>query len=116
LLCPPCWHVPSNSDFVTLITYLGGEALAGGKLKETGTDHWTAPNSGADNQTGFTALPAGYRSLGEFLYNGNTGYWWSSTENDSDNSYYLFIGSDNNSVSITYSYKSDGMAVRCIKN
>jgi uncharacterized protein (TIGR02145 family) len=116
LLCPNGWHVPTRDDFIALITYLGGEELAGGKLKETETDHWPAPNTEADNQSGFTAIPAGYRSLGEFLNNGTSGYWWSSTGSDSDNAYYLFINSDSNSATITGGYKSDGMSVRCIKN
>ena len=55
------WHVPSYTEWTTLITYLGGSSVAGGKLKETGTVHWASPNTGATNESGFTGLPGGYR-------------------------------------------------------
>ena len=64
-VCPTGWHVPSNAEWITLTSYLGGESVAGGKLKETGTMHWLTPNSGATNESGFTALAGGRRS-----YNG----------------------------------------------
>ena len=62
-LCPTNWHVPSYSEWETLITYLGGASVAGGKLKEVGTTHWTSPNTGATNSSGFTALPNGISAL-----------------------------------------------------
>jgi uncharacterized protein (TIGR02145 family) len=61
LLAPAGWRTPSNDDFATLAAYLGGNAAAGGKLKEAGLGHWDSPNEGADNSSGFTALPAGFR-------------------------------------------------------
>jgi uncharacterized protein (TIGR02145 family) len=68
-LCPTGWHVPTDFEWVTLAVYLGGENITGGKLKETYTSHWIAPNYGATNETGFTAVPGGcydgsYRTLG----------------------------------------------------
>lgn len=60
-LCPTGWHVPLSTEWTILINYLGGEASAGGKLKEAGLSHWATPNTGATNQSGFTALPAGVR-------------------------------------------------------
>jgi uncharacterized protein (TIGR02145 family) len=79
ILCPIGWHVPSSDEEATLINYLGGGSIAGGKLKETGTTHWTGPNTGATNETGFTALPGGYRSNdGTFVNIEGHGYWWSS--------------------------------------
>ena len=61
------WRVPSTEDYTTMIEYLGGESVAGGKMKETGTIRWNAPNSGATNESGFTAVGAGYRGIdGEF--------------------------------------------------
>jgi uncharacterized protein (TIGR02145 family) len=81
-VCPTGWHLPSDDEWTTLTDYLGGEAVAGGKLKETGTTHWQSPNEGATNESGFTALPGGYRYFipDTFYYIGNYGYWWSSTE------------------------------------
>ncbi|MBI5010148.1 MAG: fibrobacter succinogenes major paralogous domain-containing protein, partial [Bacteroidia bacterium] len=58
-LCPIGWHVPSDDEWTLLTTFRGGYSVAGGKLKETGTLHWTSPNTGATNETGFTALPGG---------------------------------------------------------
>ena len=59
-LCPTGWHIPSDAEWTTLTDYLGGETVAGGKLKETGTAHWTTPNSGATNAFGFKGLPGVY--------------------------------------------------------
>jgi uncharacterized protein (TIGR02145 family) len=61
-LCPTGWHVPSTTEWTTLETFLGGASVAGGKLKETGTSKWFSPNTGATNETGFTALPGGARN------------------------------------------------------
>ncbi len=59
-LCPAGWHIPSNTEWGILDSFLGGGNLSGGKLKEAGTSHWLSPNIGADNSTGFTALPGGF--------------------------------------------------------
>src|SRR5574344_393885 len=78
-VCPDGWHLPSDAEWTELTNYL--TSYAGGKLKETGTTHWNSPNTGATNETGFTALPGGYRNFsGTFLDIGNYGYWWSATE------------------------------------
>ena len=63
-LAPKGWHVPTNEEWTILSNYLGGDDVAGGKLKETDTTHWNKPNVGATNETGFTALPNGVRYLG----------------------------------------------------
>jgi uncharacterized protein (TIGR02145 family) len=79
-VCPTGWHLPSNEEWKTLIDYLGGEDIAGGKLKETGITHWQSPNEGTTNESGFTALPGGYRDAGgAFIDIGYGGNWWSST-------------------------------------
>ena len=69
-LCPSGWHIPIEADWTNLTTFLGGENGAGGKLKESGTSHWINPNSGATNETKFTALPGGERVSvnGSFIY------------------------------------------------
>jgi uncharacterized protein (TIGR02145 family) len=117
-LCPTGWHMPTDAEWTTLTTYLGGESIAGGKLKEIGTTHWTTPNTAADNTTGFTALPGGYRSnIYAFSNIGDYGYWWSSSEVNTtdawrrDMSYSLSgVYRLGNSTMIT------GFSVRCLKD
>ena len=68
------WRVPTASDLTTLSTFLGGNSVAGGKMKATGLDYWNSPNTGADNSSGFSAIPNGYRlSNGGFVHVGNFG-------------------------------------------
>ncbi|HRZ98354.1 MAG TPA: fibrobacter succinogenes major paralogous domain-containing protein, partial [Paludibacter sp.] len=79
-LAPKGWHVPTFDELSALITYLGGETEAGGKLKETGNTHWTTPNLGATNEVGFTALPAGLcEPKGTYSQFGAYGTWWCAT-------------------------------------
>ncbi len=78
-LCPSGWHVPVDSEWAGLTDYLGGENIAGGKLKESGFSHWYSPNTGATNETYFRALPGGYRLNGPdalFSNLGEAGGWW----------------------------------------
>jgi len=79
-LAPAGWHIPTDEDWTTLVTYLGGDDIAGGKLKETGTAHWQSPNVGATNESGFTALPFFTRvhAMGIPERPESCG-WWSST-------------------------------------
>lgn len=116
-LCPKNWHVPTDEDWTILISYLGGEKNAGGKLKETGTLHWKSPNTGATNEFGFTALPGGHRNFhGEYMGLGTLLQLWSSTEADSYNAtlwgvqynYSIIVGA---SVS-----KNNAFSVRCLKD
>ena len=121
-LCPTGWHVPSVDEYVVLLTYLGGDKIAGGKLKEAGLTHWSAPNLGATNGSGFTALPGGGRyninsEGGAFSDMGYVGYHWSATAGVSASNAisYDLAYSLNSVVKIEYS-KRDGGSVRCIKN
>ncbi|MEO6542359.1 MAG: fibrobacter succinogenes major paralogous domain-containing protein, partial [Ferruginibacter sp.] len=79
-LAPTGWHVPTDAEFTTLRTCLGGNAVAGGKLKEIGTTHWNSPNVGATNSSGFTALPAGESGGGAGINMGQFNNMWTSTE------------------------------------
>lgn len=80
-IAPVGWHVATDADWTALTTLLGGEAVAGGTLKELGTIHWLSPNASATDSVGFTALPAGYRGYqGEFNFIGARGYWWTSSQ------------------------------------
>jgi len=83
-IAPAGWHVPTDAEWTILTDYLGGEKVASAKLKATGTTHWTNPNTDATNESGFSALPGGYRNYsGTFNGVGYYGYWWSSTEDGS---------------------------------
>jgi uncharacterized protein (TIGR02145 family) len=118
-LCPIDWHVPSDDEWTTLTDYLGGESVAGNKLKETGITHWMNPNSGATNETVFTALPGGSRHLdGTFNDVGNYGSWWSATEYSAYYSWSRYMYYNTGDVSRSY-YGGDklrGLSVRCVKD
>lgn len=116
-LAPKGWHVPTEEEWVTLTNYLGGYAVAGGKMKETGTSHWITPNADATNSSGFTALPGGSRYyLGTFVDAGGYGYWWSSTEADPQAAHYRYLTYFYGAISGTADYKSNGFSVRLVKD
>jgi uncharacterized protein (TIGR02145 family) len=84
-VCPDGWHIPSEIEWITLINYLRGDSIAGEKLRETGTEHWSSPNNEATNESGFPALPGGLRFYdGLFNLDGRLGYWWTSSEENKD--------------------------------
>lgn len=92
LFTPLYWRVPAQSHIEQLATYLGGEYIAGGSLKEAGTRHWIAPNTGADNSSGFGALPCGLRnSTGSYDYLTRFNYLWTSTELDTYNAGFFML-------------------------
>ena len=116
-LCPTGWHVPTDVDWTILIDRLGGEALAGGKLKESSSVYWKVPNAGATNETLFSALPGGYRfNAGEYGNIGSYGNWWSSTSVNSTVAYYRYLYYGNGTVTRSYISQKYGLSVRCIKN
>ena len=115
-IAPAGWHVPSDTELTTLLTYLGGVNIAGGKLKETGITHWNTPNEGATNQTGFTAVPGGYRIAGGTCnYMGSHGYWWCSTVSGT-NGLYMRMYFGDTFVFQDGSVKKTGFSVRCLKD
>jgi uncharacterized protein (TIGR02145 family) len=114
-ICPAGWHVPTDDEWSVLILYLGGENVAGAKMKEKGTAHWTNTDTDIDNSSGFTALPGGYRFYtSQFLYIGDEGYWWSST-GDGFTSPVRVIFSGNGVFRIT-SVSTCGYSIRCVKD
>lgn len=122
-IAPTGWHVPNDAEWATLTTYLGGESVAEGKMKETGTTHWESPSlydflyTGATNESGFTALPGGARNLYEpFLRIGSYGYWWSSTEYNADSAWSRAMAYNYNNVYRLNFNKKLGFSVRCIKD
>ena len=114
-LCPTGWHLPTLNEWLTLTAYLGGESVAGTKLKETGTTHWPSPNTGT-NASGFTALPGGYRDrFGAFVDNLISGGWWSSV--DMGTAGIIELVNSNTDVA-TYAgvNKQNGFSVRCLRD
>ena len=116
-IAPAGWHVPSNVEWTTLTSFLGSN-VAGGKLKEAGTVHWASPNTGATNETGFTALPGGYREgfYGTFEWITNYLYSWSSTEVDESNAWFGLMGYNFGDLSEGIYEKIFGFSVRCMKD
>jgi uncharacterized protein (TIGR02145 family) len=116
-LCPVGWHVPTDAEWTTLTTFLGGISVAGGKMKSTGTTYWNSPNTDATNETGFTLIPGGYRYYdGSFYDIRNIAFLWSATENDTSDAWYRYLYYENGYVYRYGNNKSVGASVRCIKN
>jgi len=116
-LAPAGWHIATDADWKTLTIYLEGDSVAGGKLKENGTSHWATPNTGATNASGFTAIPGGYRHTdGGFFEIGQSGNWWSSTNDNADNDYFRGMAYNYKRVSRSLYNKKSGFSVRCVMN
>ncbi len=116
-ICPTGWHMPTDDEWIILTDFLGGEEIAGGPLKEAGTAHWLPPNTGATNETGFTALPGANRhgngTFGTIGYDGN---WWSSTQSSTSEAWHRRIQNHQNSVQKDYNYKTLGFSIRCLQD
>ena len=125
ILAPQGWHIPTNAEWTVLTDFLGGESVAGGKMKSTGTilagtGLWESPNTSATNESGFTGLPAGFRSNadGSFDYIGNSGIWWSSSESNAfpANAWNRYLEYNNGNAGIFYFSKASGFSVRCLSD
>jgi len=115
--CPSGWHLPSDTEWTTLTTFLNGDSLAGCKLKESGINHWKSPNTGANNESGFTALPGGYLSNnGEFYTSELYGYWWTSSESNPYFAWLRYLSSDFSTIGRYDRSKELSFSVRCIKD
>ncbi len=127
-ICPDGWHLPSDAEWKQLEMYLGMSetdvnstgwrgTVEGGKLKEAGTTHWADPNAGANNESGFTALPGGYRS-GNGLFGNirDDGNWWSSTEYATTSAWYRGLNYYGSNVYRDVNSKSMGFSVRCLRD
>lgn len=117
-ICPTGWHIPTDADWAILSDFLGGDSIAGGKIKQAGFQNWAAPNTGATNSSGFTAFGGGnytgtvYEGIMLFAYfwsstqdNANTDYAWSRTPYSAGKD--LYRGS---------AKKTKGFSVRCLKD
>jgi uncharacterized protein (TIGR02145 family) len=122
-ICPTGWHVPVKDEWMTLMAYINDN---GGKLKERGTTHWVYPNTGATNESGFTALPGGFRYRDGVYYSiRQAGFWWSASECSECDEFpeWNFIDAWNISLGASsYGYGNQhdnmlwGYSIRCIKN
>ena len=128
-LAPEGWHVPTDDEIKELEMYLGmsqEEADSwgwrgtdeGGKLKEAGTEHWASPNTGATNESGFTAFPGGSRFYNDGIYQnmGGLGYFWSSSEDDSNYAWTRLLSYNFPGIHRGNYNKRSGFSVRCVKD
>ena len=115
-LCPSGWHIPSDSEWTTLTNYLGGESVAGGKMKSTGTTLWSSPNTEATNESSFSVLPGGCRDGIMFTDGGDMAYFWSDTENGKSHAWIRTLFYFDGSVERYGDGKSVGASVRCLRD
>ena len=116
-LAPTGYHVSSDAEWTTLTDFLGGESVAGGKLKEVGLCHWLSPNTDATNTSLFTALPGGAREYdGVYSTIGLNGNWWSSTETGTNTAWARNINNGNGNAYRTFADKNAGQAVRLVQD
>jgi uncharacterized protein (TIGR02145 family) len=123
-ICPAGWHLPTDAEWTILTNFLGGQSVAGGKMKATGTIEagtglWYAPNTGATNESGFFALPGGFRNYsGVFLSLGFGASFWSSTESGSGASiaWIRQLGHNSPVVPSNLDDKVRGSSVRCVQD
>ena len=120
MAAPPGWHVPTQEEWQELIGFLGGEKVAGGKLKEVGISHWNSPNNNASNESGFTALPGGNRTFDEKCQGiGDNTHFWTATGLDSREKeawgWFLLHNSTESFSSSEFDTRS-GFSVRCVKD
>jgi len=116
-LSPSDWRVPTEADWTKLADYIGGQLAAGGKMKEAGTIHWKSPNTGATNESGFAALPGGFRLLkdGSFGYLGYFAAFWSSTEAFAGYMWSRNLGYDRSAMFRDDSGRKSGFSVRLVR-
>ena len=114
-LCPDGWHIPDDSEWSTLVNFLGGASSAGGAMKATGFKHWEFQNIGATNSSGFSGLPGIRDTDGDFPFQGFLGYWWSATDAGS-NAGDMGLFYDSAGVNQASDDKNYGFWVRCLKN
>lgn len=120
IIAPLGWHVPSDAEWTILTTYLGGENVAGGKLKEIGTTHWQSPNTDATNESGFTAIQGGYLDRSGIFNEFETKcFWWSSTtfyDNYNEYAWIRHLSYYNARITKSYMYNSMGCSIRCVRD
>jgi uncharacterized protein (TIGR02145 family) len=118
--CPPGWHLPSDAEWDVIVNYLGGSSIAGGKMKEAGFAHWKLPNTGATNESGFTALPGGTTWNPDIpIPDEDIGLWtawWSSSPATYYASFIRAVGYDRSNVVRMQNGIAWHRSVRCMKD
>lgn len=116
-ICPDGWHIPTRAEWDTLINYLGGGLVAGGKMKSTSFD-WAPPNTGATNSSGFSAFPAGNRSFNSHFWEINTGtvFWSSTAYTDPAEAWIVTLTTESAGAFVGHSNKKSGYSCRCVKD
>jgi uncharacterized protein (TIGR02145 family) len=114
---PAGWHVPSDAEWTTLTDFLGGETIAGSKMKEVGNINWLMPNTDATNSSGFTGLPGGGRdSNGVFVFISLNGNWWSATEASTTDSWLRYLDYNAAAAGRKGKVKTFGSSSRFLEN
>ena len=121
-ICPAGWHIPSDGEWAVLGSVLGGNSMAGGKLKtpgtiEAGSGLWYAPNTGATNSSNFSGIPAGMRiNYGNYYSIGNVAMFWATTDTAAVNAWTYVLDANNEKLGRTYNFKTNGFSVRCLRD
>lgn len=123
-VCPVRFHIPTDSEWTRLTTFLGGENVAAGPLKQIGTSTWASPNTGATNASKFTATSNGYRNFESTIYTDSNnfsalrsyGTWWTKTSFDAKTAYHRYMYWGEVAVNRGASNKVNGLAIRCLKD
>ena len=115
-ICPDGWHLPTDGEWSQLGTFLGGNSVAGGAMKVTGTEHWAAPNTGATNESGFSALGAGEIENNNFQFLHTAAVFWSSTQASSTKAKYRYLTNDDAALHPYTWLKALGYSIRCVKD
>ena len=114
--CMDGWHLPTHDEWTVLGTFLGGDNVAGGKMKTTGTTLWLAPNTGATNSSEFNGLPAGEIDGTVFQFIRKAAVFWSSTKVGNARAKYRYLSNDDAELHTYTWYKSLGYSIRCVKD
>ena len=118
-LAPAGYHIPTDAEWTSLTTCLGGETIAGGKMKSTDTSLWQSPNTNATNSSNFTGLPSGIRNnINNITFSSINQYtgFWSVTENNTSLAWYRALGFNGGNVQRGIDTKQTGLSVRCLKD
>jgi uncharacterized protein (TIGR02145 family) len=116
-ICPQDWRMPMANDMPNLITFLKSDSIAGGKMKEAWLEHWLTPNTGATNESGFTALQGGQVSDGTFSDLGKASIFWNYVENLPDGPQIVMkVLYDSKRIDPANESKSKGFSVRCFRS